>query len=189
MIHPTPGRDRPAKHFLSLTEGREERFAIRVATPDDHSAVSELFEASYSVLLQGHYQRAELEAALPLLTRANPMLLASGTFFVANSVQASVVGCGGWTRERPGKGDTDSRLAHIRHFAIDPGYTRRGIGRALYEACETQARRAGIERFECYASLNAEGFYVALGFERIETIDLELAGGKTLPAVWMTRSI
>lgn len=163
--------------------------SIRIAVPENHRAVSRLFDASYSRLLRGYYPEPLLEAALPLLTRANPMLLACGTFFVAESDEGAVVGCGGWTRERPDKGDVASRLAHIRHFATDPDHARSGIGRAIYRACEEQARNEGIARFECYAGLNAEGFYAALGFERIETIDLRLGGDATLPAVWMTRQI
>lgn len=166
-----------------------DRLTVRTAVPADREAVSRLLESSYSVLLRRHYPKALLDAALPMLKRANPTLLDCGTFFVAESDEGATLGCGGWTRERPGKGNTAARLAHMRHFATDPGHTRRGIGRALYKACEDQARHAGIKRFECYASLNAEGFYAALGFERIEIIDLELADRATLPAVWMTRSI
>lgn len=172
-----------------MNEDHEGTFSIRVATPDDRLAVSSLFEASYPTLLRRHYLSSLLAVALPLLTRANPMLLACGTFFVAESEVGDVLGCGGWTRERSGKGDTASQLAHIRHFATDPRHTRHGIGRALYLACEGQARAAGINRFECYASLNAEAFYAALGFRRVQMIDLELASRTTLPAVWMTRSV
>lgn len=164
-------------------------FRIRIAVPGDRPGISRLFESSYPTLLSGHYPELLLEAALPLLTRANPMLLACGTFFVAESDEGTALGCGGWTRERPGKGDISSQLAHMRHFATDPQHARRGVGRAVYEACEQQARNGGITRFECYASLNAEPFYAALGFERIETVDLRLGGQTALPAVWMTRSI
>lgn len=132
------------------------------------------------------YQRALLEQALPFMTRANPMLLAGGTFFVATSGE-DIVGCGGWSRERPGRGDTSPGLGHVRHFAVHPEYTGCGVGRYLYLACERQARSAGMDRFECYASLNAEGFYNRLGFERIEQIEVVLGNNATLPAVWMSR--
>jgi N-acetylglutamate synthase-like GNAT family acetyltransferase len=162
---------------------------IRTATPEDHSAVSRLFESSYSLLLRPCYNSPLLEAALPLMTRANPILLASGTFFVAEDTNGVIVGCGGWTRKRPGKGDVEPRLGHIRHFATHPDHSRRGIGRSIYDTCARQARTAGISRFECFASLNAVGFYAALGFEEIEDVDVELSDRIKLPGVLMRRSI
>jgi hypothetical protein len=39
------------------------------------------------------------------MTKANPKLLASGTFYVAQSLHGEIVGCGGWTREQPGTGE------------------------------------------------------------------------------------
>jgi len=135
------------------------------------------------------YQRALLEQALPSMTRANPMLLASGTFFVAVTTGEDIVGCGGWTRERPGRGDALPGLGHIRHFAVHPEYTGCGVGRCLYLACERQARSAGMDRFECYASLNAEGFYNRLGFKRIKQVGVVLGNNATLPAVLMSRAL
>lgn len=161
---------------------------VRIATPDDHEAISHLFAVSYGTLMRAAYEAAVLEAALPLMTRANPLLLASGTFFVADTA-GNVVGCGGWTRARPDRGDVERGLGHVRHFATHPDHTGLGIGRVLYEACEKQALAAGVERFECYASLNAEGFYSALGFEALARIDVPLNDEIRLPAVRMIRAI
>lgn len=159
---------------------------VRVATPDDHEAISGLFTASYGALMRSAYEAAVLDAALPLMTRANPLLLASGTFFIADAA-GNIVGCGGWTRARPGRGDVESGLGHVRHFATHPDYTGLGVGRALYDACEGQALAASVKRFECYASLNAEGFYSALGFEALARISVPLNDEIRLPAVHMTR--
>jgi len=162
--------------------------AIRIAEPDDHEAISALFAASYGTLMGGAYEPATLEAALPLITRANPLLLASGSFFVAQAGDA-MVGCGGWTRVRPGRGDVEPGLGHVRHFATHPSHTGLGIGRALYRACESQALAAGVGRFECYASLNAEGFYAALGFATVKRITVPVSHSVRVPAVHMTRAI
>lgn len=51
---------------------------IRVATVGDDREVSTLLDASYSTLLRGHYKNELLIVALPLMTKANPHLLASG---------------------------------------------------------------------------------------------------------------
>lgn len=139
--------------------------------------------------MQPYYAPPLLDAALPYITRANPILLASGTFFLAEDPNGNAVGCGGWTRERPGKGDVEPELGHIRHFATRPDHTGRGIGRSLYSACVRQAKSAGIIRLECYASLNAVGFYSALGFKKTEDMDVELSGQTKLPSVLMMQSI
>jgi len=160
---------------------------VRIAEPSDHAAIAGLFESSYALLMRDAYEPALLAAALPLITRANPMLLASGTFFVATDADTGVLGCGGWTRVRPGNGEVQAGLGHIRHFATHPGYTGLGIGRALYAACENQAREAGVERFECYASLNAEGFYASLGFEKLDRISVPVGRDIDFPAILMRR--
>jgi hypothetical protein len=58
---------------------------IRVATPDDLEMLSELIAASYAMLDNGAYEPERLAAALPIMSRANPKLLVSGTYFVAEA--------------------------------------------------------------------------------------------------------
>ena len=80
-------------------------------------------------------------------------------------------------------------LAHIRLFATRPEWLGRGIGRQLYGRCEEEARSSGVRRFECQASLNAEGFYAALGFRSVGRIEVRVGPGPLLPSVLMERSI
>ena len=164
-------------------------YAPRVATPDDATAVDALLQASYPTLMASAYDEGLLVPALMLMTKANLSLLASGTYYVAESRGGLVVGCGGWTRERPGTSMVETNLAHVRHFGTHPAWTNRGIGRAIYQLCETVARAAGVITFECYSSLNAEKFYSALGFKSIRRIDFELGPGAVLPGVLMRRQI
>ena len=160
-------------------------FAARVATLSDAAGVNALLQASYPILMESAYDDVLLAPALKLMTRANPALLTSGTFYIAESRDGLVVGCGGWTLERPGSDSVEAMLGHIRHFGTHPDWTNRGIGRAIYRLCEADARSAGITSFECDASLNAEKFYSALGFESIRRRDVELSAGVVLPGVLM----
>jgi len=164
-------------------------FTIRVATPKDELTVSALLESSYPVLMQQDYDRDLLSAVLPKMTRASPELLRSGTYYVAENESGLIVGCGGWTRERPGKGDVEDKLGHIRHFATHPEWTSRAVGRSIYDVCERQARSEGVTCFECYSSLNAEGFYAALGFESVRRMDFPMGVNLKIPGVLMRRSI
>lgn len=123
------------------------------------------------------------------MTRANPALLRSGRYYVAETAEGTIVGCGGWSQGRPGTNEVEAGLAHIRHFGTHPDWTKRGIGRAIYQSCEDAARAAGFDAFECHSSLNAEKFYHSLGFDRVRFMDIELDCGRVLRAVLMHRRL
>ena len=149
-------------------------YSVRKSNAADLGPVTELLQASYPVLMKSAYDSEMLDPALKLMTRANPKLLSSGTYYVAESESGTLVGCGGWTREQPGDDVIRDGIGHIRHFGTHPDWSRRGIGSGIYRLCEEDAREAGIHRFECYSSLNAEAFYSTLGFKRIAIVDIRM---------------
>jgi N-acetylglutamate synthase-like GNAT family acetyltransferase len=160
-------------------------YVIRKSTIGDLAKVTDLLQASYPTLMRPAYDPGILDPALELIARANSSLLSSGTYYVAEAGNGAIVGCGGWSRERPG-GDVETEaVAHIRHFGTHPGWARRGIGTAIFRRCEADARETGIQQFECYSSLNAERFYSSLGFVRISLLDIRLTREVTLPACHM----
>ena len=167
----------------------ENAHRVRVAAPQDAEGVSAVLEQSYPILMKSSYDDSVLASALKYMTKANPTLLGSGSYFVAESEEGCVVGCGGWTVARPGDGKVQSQVGHVRHFGTHPNWTRRGIGKAIYRACEVSARAAGITRLECYSSLNAEMFYSALGFDRLRRIDIEIGDRVSFPGILMRRAI
>lgn len=162
---------------------------LRTASPDDRAAVSDLLGQSYRVLMADAYPADLLELALPLITKANPVLLASGRYGLIEDEAGQLLACGGWSLERPGSGVVVEGLAHIRHFAVYPDAVRHGFGRQLYEWCEDAARTHGMTQFECHASLNAEGFYRRLGFKRSRELSLRLNANVTLPAIEMVKEL
>jgi N-acetylglutamate synthase-like GNAT family acetyltransferase len=164
------------------------RIVVRAARADDAKAVSALLAATYPVLFSGAYSAEVLALALPLLTRSNPRLLPSGTFHVAENDNGEIVGCGGWSFERPGSGDVVAGMGHIRHFATHPDWTRRGIGRALLSRCIGQAA-GGVGILECHSSLVAEAFYRSQGFVPFEEIGVELAPRVMFAGILMRLSI
>jgi len=162
---------------------------LRIASMEDSDSVTSLLRMSYPALLSGAYADSILAAALPAMTVAQPALLVSGTYYVAETAKGTLIACGGWTKERPGDGEILADLAHIRHFGVHPEWTRQGVGRALYRRCRDDAKAAGVTAFECYASINSESFYAALGFKRDRIINVEIPGGITLPSVRMMATI
>ena len=162
---------------------------IRVASPADSDAVSALLTASYSSLLADRYDSDALNRALPLITRANPALLASGTYYVAEGQPGHLVGCGGWMTAHPGSGEIIEGEAHIRHFATHPEWARRGVGTSLLARCISDARRLGIHKLHCFSTLNAERFYRASGFDTVGPIDVPLRPSMTFSGILMSREL
>lgn len=162
---------------------------LRTASPDDRAPVSDLLGLSYRVLMAGAYPADLLAQALPMISKANPVLLASGRYGLIEDEAGRLLACGGWSLERPGSGDVVEGLAHIRHFAVHPDAVRQGLGRQLYQWCEDAAQIAGMTDFECHASLNAEGFYRRLGFKRSREFGLRLGASLMLPAIEMMKEL
>ncbi len=153
-------------------------FSIRVSTPADADAVSALLVASYD--------GAVLDLALPFMTRANPGLLTSGSYYLAEEGSGDIVGCGGWTMAAPGTGQIVERQAHIRHFGTHPAWTGCGVGAALLARCISEAEALGITMFHCFSTLNGEPFYWAGGFKTIGPISVPM-GPHLFPAMLMRR--
>ena len=168
---------------------RKARVVIRAGSPTDTDAVSILLEASYSLLLASDYDRSTLELALPYMVKANPKLLASGTYYVAELERGTIVGCGGWTPAKPGTDEIVEGEAHIRHFAVHPDGINGGIGTALLTRCIEDARSRAVHKFYCFSTLNAEPFYRGLGFQKIELISVPMTPTVDFPAVLMQLEI
>ena len=164
-----------------------ESLDIRPARPDDLTEVDALFARSYPALLKGHYPPSVLVTAIPLIAKAQPALLATGTYFVVTGDNGQILGAGGWTGVAPGTGRRQIRIGHVRHVVTDHRAVRRGIGKALMNEIIQSARNHGVKRLECLSTLMAVPFYAACGFEEDGPVTVSLRQGITLPAVRMHR--
>ena len=112
-----------------------------------------------------------------------------------------ILGCGGWSRRRTLYGGDqrpvwaadylDPRVdaARIRAFFVAPEAARRGVGRALLEACLEAASAAGFRSFELMATLPGVPFYRANGFAEVEPVTDLLPDGIALRFVRMRREL
>lgn len=164
----------------------EAAFGIRIATPRDAAGVSRVLAASYNVLYRGWYADEVLDAALPGMTRANPTLLASGRYFVAEK-EGKIVSCGGWSEDKPNLGRVP-RLAHARHFATDPDFINRGCGGAILARCLHEATAASFLEMETVSSLTAEAFYARYGFRPLSIVNAPV-GAVSFACVLMRRPL
>ena len=156
---------------------------IRPSTLYDMAAVDALLARTYPKLLKADYAPSVLVTALPVIARARPELLVCGTYYVAEDGDA-ILGAGGWTPDRD-----DASLGHVRHLVTDDRALRRGVGRALMERSFADARAVGVGRMECWATLSAEPFYQAMGFETLGPLDVTLQGGIVFPSLRMMRAL
>ena len=104
---------------------------IRPTTRMDIAAVDLLLSRSYPILLKPDYKPSVMVTALPLISKANPRLLQSGTYFAVEDETGQIVGAGGWSWMNPMGGAGRAGLGSIRHVVTDYRCTRRGIGQAL----------------------------------------------------------
>lgn len=161
---------------------------IRLSEPGDLEALDALFARSYPVSMKHHYPPSVLVTALPLISKAQPALLASGSYFVAERA-GGLVAAGGWTMQAPGSGPGQRGTGHIRHVVTDRACQGQGIGRALMETVITHALGSGMARLHCQSTRNAVPFYAALGFVEKGDVAINLRPGIVFPAVFMERQL
>jgi len=163
---------------------------IRPAGAPDIAAIDALLARSYPALLRRDYPPSTLVTALPLISRAQPGLVTSGSYFVAERGGA-ILGAGGWTWGAPqGGGALGPRdMAHVRHVVTDHRATRQGIARRLFGIIFQTARSSGVGMLDCQSTLTAVPFYKAMGFVEIGPIEVTLRPGITFAAVRMQRRL
>jgi GNAT superfamily N-acetyltransferase len=160
----------------------------RIATQADLPAIDALLARSYPTLLKPDYPASVLVTALPLISRAQPALLASGSYWVTLD-GTEAVACGGWTANAPPGRRTPQGWGSIRHVATDPKRTRQGLARTLMAAALDQAKAAGISDMQCLSTRTAVPFYASLGFEEVRPVEVTLRNGIIFPSVEMRASL
>jgi GNAT superfamily N-acetyltransferase len=182
---------------------------IRKALAADIPQLRALIDASVRGLQADDYSPAQIEGALKSVFGVDSQLIADGTYFIAEaksetkteSAEVITVGCGGWSKRKTLFGGdqwanrTDSPLdpradaAKIRSFFVHPEWPRRGIGSAILETCEAAAKSAGFTRAEMGATLTGLKLFQVRGYVPIESIEIPLENGASLPVVRMTKQL
>ncbi len=166
-----------------------EDITLRATNAGDLPAIDALLAASYPTLLKPDYPPSVLVTCLPLITRAQPGLLRSGSYYLAEDAEGRAIAAGGWTHSAPQGGVGPRDVGHIRHVVTHPDATRRGLARAILQRCFAAARNSGIRWMMCQSTRTAEPFYSAMGFQRRGEIEIMLRPGIGFPAVEMIRAL
>ena len=176
-------------------------FQLRIANPADAEAIGDLIANSVRGLAKGIYTGSQIELSIKSVFGVDHQLIEDGTYFVAEHGDR-IVGCGGWSRRQTLFGASDyaesrnsslldptSQPAKIRAFFVHPDAARRGIGRAILERCEAEARAAGFTSAEMMATLPGIPLYEVCGYEKHEPHDVNLPDGETIVCIRMSKSL
>ena len=174
---------------------------LRTARLDEADAIEVLMRASIADIFPRYYDERQTASSVLYVGEVDRMLIADGTYFVAEA-DGAIVACGGWSRRDrlytgSGDADGDARLldpategARVRAMFVRADWTRRGLGRAILEACQDAARREGFTRLQLMATLPGEQLYRAFGFVATgEATQVRLPDGIELACVPMERPI
>ena len=174
---------------------------IRLATTAEVAALNELVELAVRQLSIGYYSPAQIDSALRYMFGIDTQLIEDGTYYVAETDDHRLVGCGGWSKRRTLYGgdqrkttadpllDPAHEAGRIRAFFVHPEWARRGIGRAIINVCEAAARQAGFRQLTLAATLPGEPLYRALGYTASERTAIPFPDGQELPIVQMHKTL
>ena len=164
------------------------QYLIRKASLNDCNKIEELIAISARGLSINDYTSEQIEGALSGAFGLDTQLIRDGTYFVAEADEL-MVGCGGWSRRKTlfGSDKSESRdsaelnpetdAAKIRAFFIHPEWARKGIGKAILERCESEAKLYGFNSLELMSTLPGVKFYRSCGFIGTEQIEYKLPSG------------
>jgi N-acetylglutamate synthase-like GNAT family acetyltransferase len=161
-----------------------EAITLRTAGTADLEAIHRLLSGNYARLLKADYPPSVQVLAFPIIARANPRLILSGTYYVAETAEGHVVGAGGWSRSATGM-----RSADVRHVVTHRDHLRWGIARKIMTGIVSEARLAGMTRLDCLSTRTAVPFYRAVGFRGDREIVVGLRPGIDFPVIRMARTL
>jgi predicted N-acetyltransferase YhbS len=172
----------------------------RIARMEDVRALEKLIPLSVRSLQKAHYSPALMDAAIGPIFGVDRQLIRDGTYFIVEDA-GQIVGCGGWSRRKTLYGsdtsgvrenallDPKADAARVRAFFVHPAWARRGIARAIMQACERAIIEAGFHNVEISATLTGELLYASFGYKTVAHYDIPMAGGLNLPVVKMTKNL
>ncbi len=194
---------------IELASGR-----LRRAVPADLPAIAEVMAASARELSRGFYSEAQIPSVVAHIAVIDPLLVEDETYFVIDGEAGGELGgallgaegsrllaCGGWSwrdklftgvgaaaggtgRLVPGKDP-----ARVRAMFVHPTAARRGLGQAILEASERDARSLGFLSAELMSTAPGEPLYAARGYQVLERVTLHLPDGCEVPAARMGKRL
>jgi GNAT superfamily N-acetyltransferase len=172
----------------------------RLALRSDVERIGTLMHASILELFPRFYDERQTASSAIYIAEPDLTLIDDGTYYL-HETDGEIVACGGWSKRDKlytGSGEAagSARLldpatepARVRAMFTRSDWTRRGLGRAILDACERDARAAGFQTLALMATLPGEQLYRAYGFRETGRTMLRLPDGVEVAGVQMERPI
>lgn len=177
-------------------------FKLRKATANDKGAIEVLIADSVRGLSLGDYNEEQIELSIKTVFGVDTELIADRTYFIAETDDGKIVGCGGWSKRKTLYGasvyaqsrnstllDPVFDAAKIRAFFIDPNFARKGIGKAILEACEQEARSFGFKFAEMMATLPGVKLYKVCGYVGNEEVKIPVGENVDIICIKMRKDL
>jgi GNAT superfamily N-acetyltransferase len=132
-------------------------YTVREAKPEEQR---ELTRLCVRATMHAGHDEAFIDRSMPALTITLP-LISADCVQVAQDGSSEVVGVI-WVTPTSLQG-----IALLHGLFVDPAHWKRGIGRVLFGAAVTRARKLKAGAIMIYAEPSAEGFYKQMGAIRI----------------------
>lgn len=175
-------------------------YLIRNATLSDRAAITQLIKDSARILSREDYTDEQIEGAIAMVFGVDTNLILDETYFVAD-YHGELVGCGGWSKRKTlfggdqyatrdaGYLDPKTEPAKIRAFFIHPLHARKGIARAILDACEKEAKAAGFQSLELMSTLPGIKLYRACGYKGDSRVELSVGEDIAIGLVPMSKTL
>ena len=173
---------------------------LRPANLEEADAITALMQSSIRTLFPAFYPAELIEPCTRFIGVADTTLIEDGTYFVIED-EDGIAACGGWSRRDKlytGSGeaaggarllDPATEPARVRAMFVRGDRTRRGLGRAILEACEDAARSQGFRMLALMATLPGEPLYRAFGFRETSRTMVRMPDGVEVEGVAMERRV
>lgn len=156
---------------------------LRPLTVDDLSVARYIHTAAFARAAQGHYSAADIEAFDQFVRSARYADLMLGNPAVAAWLGQDMVGTAAWS-----PGEAKSPTARIFGVFVRPMFTGEGIGRRVVGHVEEEARDAGYPALEAAATLNAAGFFEAIGYRVVRGGAWALPTGREIAVTFLRKA-
>lgn len=178
------------------------RFHLRVAGRGDVAAIAALIDASVRGLQAEDYSVAQIEGALRTVFTIDSQLIVDGTYYLAETPECELAGCGGWSFRKtlyggdaqvekiePEQLDPAVDAAKIRAIFVAPKFARMGLGSLILTAAEEAACAAGFRRFEMGSTLTGVALYSLKGYQEVGRVRVPVGEDEGIEVVRMVKQV
>jgi GNAT superfamily N-acetyltransferase len=171
------------KHTAGRPDNLAPMIELRPLSVDDLSTARYIHAAAFARTAPAYYSAPEIEAFAEFVRSPRYADLMLGNPAVAAWLGPDMVATAAWS---PGEGR--SPTARIFGVFVRPMFTGEGIGRRIAGHVEEEARSAGFPALEVAATLNAAGFFEAIGYRFVRGGKWALPSGHEMAVTFLRKA-